>query len=178
MGLVRGMAAARIRRRRSFNSCATLTIVREPFSSFAPRRFRKLGGFDEAYAPAYYEEVDFCCRLWQEGFRIVYDPKVVIRHFEFASSSREEAALAMQVRNRAIFCVRQAEFLAGQSSRDTRNLLAARSQSAASARVLIIEDRVPHPYLGSGYPRSMEMVQANRASNRFVTFYPLLVSGR
>ncbi len=135
--------------------------------------FHKLGGFDQAYAPAYYEEVDFCCRLRTEGFRIVYDPKVIVRHFEFASSKREEAALAMQVRNRAIFCVRQASFLAGQPSSATRNVLVARSCTPCSMRVLIVEDQVPHPHLGSGYPRAMEIVREIDASGRFVTLYPL-----
>ena len=29
--------------------------------------FRRLGGFDERYAPAYYEETDYCVRLWKAG---------------------------------------------------------------------------------------------------------------
>ena len=29
--------------------------------------FDKLNGFDPTYKPAYYEEVDFCVRLWKLG---------------------------------------------------------------------------------------------------------------
>jgi GT2 family glycosyltransferase len=47
--------------------------------------FEALGGLDTPSCPAYYEETDFCVRLWEAGHRIVYDPRVRIRHFEFAS---------------------------------------------------------------------------------------------
>ena len=38
--------------------------------------FERLGRFDEALAPAYYEETDYCLRLWQAGYRVVFDPGV------------------------------------------------------------------------------------------------------
>ncbi len=37
------------------------------FLLFASEKFRELGGFDEAYAPAYYEESDFCLRLYRDA---------------------------------------------------------------------------------------------------------------
>ncbi|MBV9756312.1 MAG: glycosyltransferase, partial [Alphaproteobacteria bacterium] len=44
---------------------------------------RDLGGFDEAFAPGYYEDADLCLRLWDAGHRVVYDPAVVVHHLEF-----------------------------------------------------------------------------------------------
>ena len=35
---------------------------------------RQLGGFDEAFAPAYFEDADLCVRMIGAGYRIVYDP--------------------------------------------------------------------------------------------------------
>jgi lipopolysaccharide biosynthesis protein len=43
-------------------------------------KFRELGGFDDALAPAYCEDVDLCLRLRAAGLRIVYQPKAVIIH--------------------------------------------------------------------------------------------------
>jgi len=43
-------------------------------------RFRKLGGFDDDFAPAYYEDVDLCLRLRQKGLRIVYQPSATVVH--------------------------------------------------------------------------------------------------
>ena len=44
------------------------------FLMFATGKFRELGGLDEAFAPAYYEESDFCLRLREQGLRIIYEP--------------------------------------------------------------------------------------------------------
>lgn len=45
----------------------------------------RLGGFDEDYFPAYYEEVDLCLRARRAGTRIVYIPTAVLTHHESVS---------------------------------------------------------------------------------------------
>jgi GT2 family glycosyltransferase len=42
--------------------------------------FDRLGGFDETFWPAWWEDVDFCRRLRDAGFRIRYVPDAVFRH--------------------------------------------------------------------------------------------------
>ena len=42
--------------------------------------FRELGGFDAAFAPAYYEDADLCLRLRSSGKRIMYNPNSVVVH--------------------------------------------------------------------------------------------------
>lgn len=42
--------------------------------------FDRLGGFDEAFWPAWWEDVDFCRRLRTAGFRIRYEPSAVFAH--------------------------------------------------------------------------------------------------
>ena len=44
------------------------------FLLFRNSSFKALNGFDLDYAPAYYEESDFCIRLQKQGLRIVYVP--------------------------------------------------------------------------------------------------------
>ncbi len=41
-----------------------------------------IGLFDEAFFPAYYEEVDYCYRARRAGFRVIYDPRIVAIHYE------------------------------------------------------------------------------------------------
>ena len=67
--------------------------------------FIELGGFDEKYAPAYYEDTDFCMRLRQAGLRCIYNPDLLVEHFEFGSavSFRKRALIK---RNRRIFMER------------------------------------------------------------------------
>jgi len=40
----------------------------------------RLGGFDEAFALAAWEDVDFCLRAGQEGFEIAYAPAAIVEH--------------------------------------------------------------------------------------------------
>jgi N-acetylglucosaminyl-diphospho-decaprenol L-rhamnosyltransferase len=47
--------------------------------------FDRLGGFDEAFWPAWWEDVDFCRRLRTAGYRIRYVPDAVFHHHGGAS---------------------------------------------------------------------------------------------
>lgn len=48
---------------------------------------RRLGGFDERFF-MYYEEVDLCARMRQQGLEVVYLPEAVIRHAGGVSSDQ------------------------------------------------------------------------------------------
>lgn len=136
--------------------------------------FEQLGRFDDDFAPAYYEESDFCVRLWEAGHRVVYDPAVRVRHFEFASDTGSGQAMALQARNRERFRAKHARYLAGRPVSDPAAVPRARSILAPGAlRVLIIDDRVPLPALGRGYPRAADLAAAFSALGASVTYYPL-----
>ena len=49
------------------------------------QQFLDLGGLDEIYSPAYYEETDLCMKLRAQGLRVIYIPSVTVEHFEFGS---------------------------------------------------------------------------------------------
>lgn len=58
-----------------------------------PRQLcEKLGGFDPHYAPAYYEDTDYCFRVRQEGLRVYYQPESSIVHLEGATSGVDLAS--------------------------------------------------------------------------------------
>lgn len=48
-----------------------------------------VGGFDERYAPAYYEDVDLAFAVRREGFRVVYQPRAVVVHFDGVSHGHD-----------------------------------------------------------------------------------------
>ena len=48
---------------------------------------RDAGGFDARYAPAYYEDADYCARLWAHGYSVRYEPRAVAVHHEFGSAT-------------------------------------------------------------------------------------------
>jgi GT2 family glycosyltransferase len=123
--------------------------------------FRRFGGFDEAYAPAYYEETDYCVRLRESGFRVIYDPRVVVFHFEFGSAGPNSWAIYQQQKNRAIFAEKHSAYLAERLVPNPKNALLARD-AGKPKRILYIDDRVPYPWAGSGNPRAMTVIEAIR----------------
>lgn len=134
--------------------------------------WRGMGGFDERYAPAYYEETDYCLRLWESGLRVVFDPDVAIIHYEFGSSASSAEALALQAGNHRIFAQQHQEWLEGQFPLDPVNVIAARTARSGRPRVLVIEDRVPKVELGSGYPRSNLLLHELLRAGADVTLFP------
>ena len=135
--------------------------------------FEALGGFDESLAPAYYEETDLCMRIRAAGYSILYDPRVVIRHFEFGSAASRDWAEQQQIRNRSRFVAKHQAALTQHSAPDLRNLPVARMRPPAPAPVLILDDRIAQPWRGAGYPRARAMLESVLGTGRFVTLYPL-----
>ena len=85
------------------------------FAIIARRHFESLGGLDEAYAPAYFEETDFCMRLRENGLRCIYYPRILVDHFEFGSSANSGAARQMIEDRRSLFLKRWAGTLHKQN---------------------------------------------------------------
>lgn len=49
-----------------------------------------IGGFDERYSPAYYEDTDLAMEVRKRGFQVMYEPDSVVVHFEGVSCGRSE----------------------------------------------------------------------------------------
>jgi len=143
------------------------------FLLFRRETFASLGGFDLDYAPAYYEESDFCIRLQKQGLRIVYTPNAEITHYEFASSGGLEGASKLQAAHRDVLCAKHGDYLGKQFANDGSKLLLARTRNDFP-NILVIDDRVPYPSLGAGYPRCSNLLNELSEMELNVSFYPLL----
>ena len=123
--------------------------------------WRQLGGFDEAYAPAYYEEADYCMRVRQAGHRVVYEPAAVVDHYEFGSEIKRGEAVSLMLRNRKRLRARRAaELRQHHLPFAETNMLAARERLAPEQRrLLVIDNEVPLGSLGAGYPRARELLR-------------------
>jgi hypothetical protein len=101
--------------------------------------FAALDGFDDAYAPAYYEDADLCMRLAQHGLKVVYEPRSTATHVRYGSGS-SAAAVELSERNRPRFVERWRSSLTGRpwtfSGGDPQEEIAARD-ALATPRVLI-----------------------------------------
>ncbi len=57
-------------------------------SMYATLKLRGLGGFDEAYRPAYVEDLDIGYRAWQKGWPTVFCAEARVEHRHRATTSR------------------------------------------------------------------------------------------
>lgn len=131
-----------------------------------------LGGFDREFVPAYYEETDYCTRLRERGYRVVYEPRAVVLHYEFGSATSSDAAIELQKRNQTIFEQRHRQMLTTHLPWGPQNALAARTCGRDRLRLLFIDDRVPHRWLGSGFPRANEILASLERKQCLITLFP------
>lgn len=139
--------------------------------------FEELGRFDERFVPAYYEETDYCLTLWENDYRVVYEPTSEITHFEFASSTSSDKAIELQKKNRAKFLEKHKSYLENKYAPNMKNAEQARYANVSVKRVLYIDDRVPHKFYGAGFPRSNEVVNIMSELGYAVTLIPLNFPG-
>ncbi len=150
------------RRDVDFCSGALLLVRRELFEA--------LGGFDERFAPAYYEDADLCMSVRARGYRVVYEPRATVRHHEYGSSSIREATELIR-RNHARFAEKWKDELPHQLPPSRANHLRARER-VARPRLLVVDDRVPTSDVGSGYPRAHALLRLLRRHEYPVTLFP------
>ena len=129
-----------------------------------------LNGFDDTFAPAYYEDVDLCVRIAQAGYRVMYDPAIVVHHLEHGSASARASAEAQMSTGRATFVARHGAWLATRPA--SKDRLRARAADQRR-RVLLIEDRLPFRALGSGFVRSNDIVSVMAELGLHVSLFPV-----
>lgn len=68
----------------------------------------RLGGLDEGFGPAFYEDLDYCDQVRRAGFQVVYQPQAVLVHHETTSLPENSyPRVAAWHRNRVHYILRQ-----------------------------------------------------------------------
>ena len=133
----------------------------------------ELEGFDEQFAPAYYEDTDLCVRIREAGSRVVFDPAVMVHHLEYGSAVSSRASEAEIGRARQLFARKHAAWVETRPARGEAAQLRARSADPEKKRVLFVEDTVPLRLIGSGFVRSNDILREMAGMGYAVTVYPL-----
>jgi GT2 family glycosyltransferase/SAM-dependent methyltransferase/glycosyltransferase involved in cell wall biosynthesis len=141
-------------------------------ASFLVRRdaFEAVGGFDDRYAPAYYEEFDLAFALRDRGLRVMYQPASVVTHLDGSTYGKAERD-AQSLRNHAKFCRKWSRALAAQPS-PRAPLFVSRQRSAAAGTILVMEDRVPEPDKNAGAAAIAQYVTLLVSLGLRVVYYP------
>jgi len=152
-GLSQEAFEVRFRREVDFGSAACMLVRRD--------LFLEVGGFDEAFAPAYFEDTDLCFRLHELGLKTIYEPRSRVVHVRHGSGTSKDARELM-LRHRDLFVERWGDRLTRRPrlvevAQKPHQMVAARDAEALD-RFLVIDDRVPYTDRGSGDPRMFALL--------------------
>ncbi len=103
--------------------------------------FAALGGFDDRYAPAFYEEFDLAIALRQRGLRTLYQPASQVVHLGSASYG-VDVRDRQSLKNHAAFVEKWRALLPGQPNR-VASAFVVREHRAPLGVILVIDDKVP-----------------------------------
>jgi len=131
--------------------------------------FDDLGGFDDLFAPAYFEDTDLCVRCHQAGRRVIYQPRASAIHFENATTPIRADVEELIDRNRGRFLERHRSWLFPHAEPRFGD----RTHNTWALKVLYIDDSVPHIDLGAGMPRANFIVATMARLGYQVTVYPV-----
>jgi GT2 family glycosyltransferase/2-polyprenyl-3-methyl-5-hydroxy-6-metoxy-1,4-benzoquinol methylase/glycosyltransferase involved in cell wall biosynthesis len=143
--------------------------------------FERLGGFDERYAPAYYEDTDLAFAVRAAGYRTVVEPAAVVVHHEGVSHGTDPSSghKRFQETNRAVFAEKWADALKEQIAGPGKAALWVARQRMPGmvprehGLVLIADLQVPTPDKDSGSVRMRRLVDALLALGQRVVFCPM-----
>lgn len=136
--------------------------------------FAELGGFDESYAPAYYEDTDLAFRLRERGLKVIYQPRSCIIHFEGVSHGTDLASgvKAYQVQNQIRFRERWQTTLETEHAKPWTTLMRARDRARDKPVLLVIDHMVPEPDRDAGSRNILNFVRALQQAGMVVKFWP------
>ncbi|WP_054741964.1 glycosyltransferase [Cellulosilyticum ruminicola] len=106
----------------------------------------EIGGFDERYIPAYCEDSDLAFEVRKHGYKVMYQPKSVIVHFEGVSNGTDTnvGLKAYQVTNQKKFYEKWGQVLKEEHFPNGQNVFVARDKKCNQKTVLVIDHYVPH----------------------------------
>jgi len=108
--------------------------------------WKEIGGFDERYVPAYYEDSDLAFEVREHGYKVVMHPKSLVVHFEGISNGTDTSTgmKKYQIVNHKKFYKKWEDVLKAENATHGENLFLARDRSADKKHILIIDHYVPH----------------------------------
>ena len=107
--------------------------------------WKKIGGFDTRFVPAYCEDSDLAFEVRRHGYRVVYQPKSVVVHFEGISNGTDlnSGQKKYQIDNQQKFYEKWKEVLEKENFDNGTNVFVARDRSRNKKHVLVIDHYVP-----------------------------------
>jgi len=108
--------------------------------------WKKLGGFDPRYVPAYCEDSDLAFEVRKLGYRVVLQPASVVVHFEGISHGTDTSSgtKSYQLANKEKFIEKWRGLLERDHFPNGEHVFLARDRSRHKKTILVIDHYVPH----------------------------------
>lgn len=139
--------------------------------------FDRLGGFDERYAPAYYEDADLCFGVRSLGYKVMYQPLSRLIHYEgvTAGTNIQAGFKRHQELNRTRFVEKWRDVLKHEHLENDAYHVELAAERRRGPRVIVFDDGVPTPDQDSGSLR-MSMILKTLAAWGQAVFVPIYES--
>jgi GT2 family glycosyltransferase len=134
--------------------------------------FLKLGGFDERYAPAFYEEFDLEFAIREAGYKIMYQPRAVIVHHQ-TSSYGPEIRDSLSSCNHAKFIEKWANQISEHTEQS--DIFLARDRSKNRKVILLIDEKIPDYDKNAGSLTTYQYIRLFQEIGFKVIFIPDLL---
>lgn len=130
-----------------------------------------IGGFDERYAPAYYEDTDLCFEISKHGFKVYYQPKSVVIHHEgkTAGVDLQSGYKKYQAINREKFISKWSYELKKQLPNDHKNIFKAANRGIRR-NILVIDCFLPIFDRASGSLRIFHILKILKEMKFHISF--------
>ena len=160
----RDTPAWRYRREVDYVSGASLMIRRMVFE--------RIGGFDQRYAPAYYEDTDLGFAVRQLGLKVYYEPSSTVIHCEGISAGIDLHAgmKRHQVTNQVTFVAKWNDTLRDHPAMGTS--LPRALHWRRRGRILVVDSMTPDPTRDSGSLRLSAILRLLNEQGWSVSFMP------
>lgn len=108
--------------------------------------WKELGGFDERYVPAYFEDTDLAFEVRRLGYKVLLQPKSVVVHFEGVSHGTDttNGIKSYQVTNKEKFISKWKEELSRNQFPNAEHIFWARDRSRNKKTIVVVDHYVPH----------------------------------
>jgi GT2 family glycosyltransferase/ubiquinone/menaquinone biosynthesis C-methylase UbiE len=136
--------------------------------------FARLGGFDERYAPAYYEDTDLAFKVRTAGLKVYYQPRSIVLHHEGVSHGTDlrQGLKAHQVENHKKFAARWRQVLEREHFPHGKQTFLARDRSQGKPCIVVVDHYVPQPDKDAGSRAMVHLMRLFLDMGMNVKFWP------
>ncbi|MBR2854541.1 MAG: glycosyltransferase, partial [Clostridia bacterium] len=107
--------------------------------------WEQLGGFDERFVPAYYEDTDLAFQVRAAGYKVMFQPLSRVVHFEGVSNGTDISSglKAYQAENQKKFFGKWKAALEAEHEPNGVNVFRAKDRSLRKKHILVVDHYVP-----------------------------------